>query len=237
MDIETSISFSGVPILTRFAEASGKTFRETLLQTARGAVRHAIKITPPAAATGGAGTLDSGPEARRRGESAIRRDLHYAFAPVKLKGKRKEQISGAQLVAIHHRLLAAKRPGSPMERDRGQPYFVDIRKLKLLQNKLVKNVGKLASGWVASAQALNAKGTPAWVARHGAGRGAVDIQLEGSQIFVSATNVLGPHTPAWVGPEMQRRARYAQQYALNDLTRQMPALLARDARQSGLGAA
>jgi hypothetical protein len=238
MEIETSIMLtSGSDILERFAFAANKTFAATLLQAGRGAVRYAIEITPPASASGVTSGLDSPGQARLRGQQSIRRDLNHAFAPVRLKGKRKERISGAQLVQIHHRLLSQKRPGAPMKRDRGQPYYVDARKLRTLERKLISHVGRLASGWVAAAQALNVRGVPSWVARHGSMRGSVDVQLEGTALYVSAVNQLSPRAPAWIGPETQRRANYAARYALNDLQRQLPHLLARQARAAGLAAA
>ena len=237
MNIETSVSFSGVPILVQFAQLSGKSFQDSLLQAARNSVEFAIKITPPASNAGVGGGLDSGMEAKRRGEAAIRRDLHHAFSPVKIKGKRKEKISSSDLVTIHRRLLAAKRPGSPMKRDRGQPYYVDVRKLLAYERDLKRNVGKLASGWVSAAQTLGARSVPAWVSRHGTGRGAVEVQLAGSQIFVTALNVLSSRAPAWVQPETQRRARKAQEYGHNSLATQLPHLMARDGRTAGLSAA
>ena len=232
MDIITSVMRDGHQEIERFAFASGKTFAAVLLQAAKGAVRHVISITPPASATAGPGSLDSSSGAKARGLRAIKRDLYTAFAPVKFKRRRQEQISGTQLVQIHQRLLASKRPGSPMKRDRTQPDYVDAAKFRLLLTKLSGHVGKLAAGWMPAATALGL--SPAqWISRHGGGRGSVQVQITGASLFVRAVNIVPAHAPAWVGPEMQRRADRAVGYARNDLARQLPYLLQRDARSAG----
>jgi len=235
MDLITDVIRDGSEQITAFAEASGKSFAAALLQAARGAVRHVISITPPATASNVPGGLDSGSDAKQRGYATIHRDLNHIFAPKRLKGMRKEMISAAQMVQIHQRLLATKRPGTPMRRDRAQPYYVDIRKFNMLETKLRANVGKLAGGWMPAATALNVRGVPAWVSRHGENRGSVEIQLEGKNLFVRAINIVSPHAPAWVAPEMERRAGYAVQYAMNDLTRQLPYVGGQAARHVGLG--
>jgi hypothetical protein len=234
MDIATQVLRSGVPLIEAFAIAARKTFGEAFFQTAGGAVRHVISITPPATASGIPGGLDSGSQAKVRGYNTIRRDLNNAFAPVRLKNKRKEAIPAGDMRIIHQRLLTKKRPGTPMRRDRAQPYYVDVRKLRGLESELRENVGKLAGGWMPSANALNVSGVPQWISRHGAGRGTIEMQMQGTALYVHAVNNVSTYAPAWVVPETQRRAGYAVTYAMNDLRRQLPYLLSRSARNSGL---
>jgi hypothetical protein len=233
MDIITEVIRDGSDVIQAFAFAADKTFKESFLRTAKGAIKHVISITPPASASGVEGGLDTGSQAKVRGFNAIQRDLGNIFAPVKLRNKRKEAISASEMISIHRRMLATKRPGAAMRRDRAQPYYVDVRKFKQYLTGLRSHVGRLAAGWLPAAQAVGAT-APAWISRHGNRGGSVQLVTEGTSLYVRAVNVPNAHAPAWVQPETQRRAGYAVTYALNDLKRQMPYLLAKDARKAGL---
>ena len=228
MDIITEVEWNGANVIEEFARVSRKSFQAALLQAGRGAIRHVISITPPASASGIARGLDSGSEAKRRGYGAIARDLGKVFVPVKIKGQRRERISGAELVAIHRRHLGYKRPGAPMRRY-GGPFFVDRRKLDHLQTKLQSHVGRLAAGWLPAAQALGVA-TPQWVSRHGLGRGSFRADLGGDEMILESVNLASPFAPV---AELRRRVPYAVDYAMNDLRRQITFLTARNARASG----
>ncbi|HVT74582.1 MAG TPA: hypothetical protein VHD61_15720 [Lacunisphaera sp.] len=230
MEMITDVLVDGTKVIEAFANAAHRSFKSAFLQTGRGAVRNVVAITPPAAAANGPGTLDNSSSAKARGASAINRDLIRVFAPVRLKHKRREIYSGADMVEIHRERLAKKRPGAPMTRGRAQAYYVDVRKFNALADKLRSHVGRLAAGWLPAAQALGVT-TPQWISRHGLGRGTFRADLEGSAMFLESVNLASPFAPT---AELQRRVGYAVQYALNDLTRQMPVLLARNAREVGL---
>lgn len=230
MELVPEVLTSGVGVIERYAWLAHKSFEAAFLQAGRGAVRYAISITPPATASGVVGGLDSGSEAKQRGYATIHRDLYHAFAPVRIKHKRREIISSGDLITIHTRLLAAKRPGAAMKRDRGQPYYVDVRKLRSLETDLRGRVGKLASGWNAAAAALNVA-VPQWISRHGLGRGTFRSTMDATDLLIEATNFVSDHAPV---DELRRRIPYAVRYALNDLERQIPYLNRDAASAAGL---
>lgn len=232
MDPVTTVASSGVIPLERYAFVMNKTFPEVMTRTARGLIRRGIAIMPPATAQGVAGGLDSGSEAKQRGFRAIERDLNKVFVPVRLKGRRKEAITGAEMVRIHQRHLAHKRPGAPMRRDRAQPYYVDARKFTALATKLRSHVGRLAAGWMPAAQAVK-QTAPAWISRHGLSRGSVQMDLEGTSLYFRAVNH-APNAPAAIVSEAQRRVNYATAYQANAMNREMQHLLLKRAGEVGL---
>jgi hypothetical protein len=122
-----------------------------------------------------------------------------------------------------------------MRRDRGQPYYVDVRKFRALEDKLRSHVGRLASGWVSAAQAVKAA-VPAWISRHGASRGAVSMDLESNDLYFEAVNYAS-NVPVFIATETQRRINYATKYQAAAMNREMQALLVKRATESGLGAA
>jgi hypothetical protein len=63
----------------------------------------------------------------------------------------------------------------------------------------------------------------------------VQLITEGTNLSLMAVNNVPSGAPAWVQPETQRRARYALQYAMNGLARQIPALTQWAAKKAGLG--
>jgi hypothetical protein len=161
--------------------------------------------------------------------SAIDRDLNRIFTPVKLKGLRRERISGAQMVSIHLKHLGYKRPGAKMKRY-GGPYYVDRRKVTQLVYKLRAHVGRLAAGWMPAAAALGVA-APAWIARHGLSRGTYRADFAGSEMFIESVNHASEHAPTG---ELQRRVGYALQYQANAMHREMHHLLLKDATSVGM---
>ena len=237
MEIVTHVISDGSEQIQKFATIFKKTFSESFFRAAKSAVKMVIAITPPAhgsaGETGEKGNLDNGSQAKVRGFAAIERDMGKIFAPVKLKHKRKEAISAGEMISIHRRMLSSKRPGAPMRRDRAQPYYVDQRKFKQYITTLRSHVGRLAAGWMPAATRLSYS-PPAWIARHPSPRGSVALIEEGSNYSLTAINNVSAHAPAWVAPEMQRRANKAQQYVINGLKRQIADKVAPNARAAGL---
>lgn len=233
MDVATQVLSSGALPLERYAHVTGRTFAETLQRAARGVVRRGMGIMPPANDTRGTGgALTTGD--RTRGYRAIHRDLHTLFAPVRLKNKRPERISAAQMVRLHAEALKRKRPGARMRRTTAQPLYVDARKLTALETKLRSHVGRLASGFMAAAQAVRVS-APGWVSRHGASRGSVEMSLTGAELYFEAVNY-APNVPAWIRTEAQRRVNYALRYQAAAMNRELQHLLMKDARTAGLAA-
>jgi hypothetical protein len=231
MDLIADIVSRGPDPLLQFALVSHKSLPDVVRQGGRGAIRHVISFTPPATAAGIQGGLDSGSEAKQRGFRTIERDLNKVFSPVRIKGKRRGGMTGAELVGVHLRHLAAKRPGSPMRRDRPQPYFVDRRLFQQLLVKLRSHVGRLAAGWMPAAAALSVA-TPAWISRHGLSRGTYQADFGGDVMFIRSVNHASAHAPT---AELQRRVPYAVTYALNDMRRQIPYILRKQAAQLSFG--
>jgi hypothetical protein len=211
----------------RWARLTGKSQADVLRTAAKMTLSNPrqgsglLQITPPASrgVTGSA--------ARRQGERAINRDLATIFSPVRIKGKGPPP---PDPVPIHRRHFTTyKRPGAKTRRDRPQPYFVDVRQYVAMRRLLFRQVGKLASGWVASARQLNAS-VPAWIARHGGSRGTIRMSFAAPRYFVEMT-CFAPANSPW--EELERRVPYALRYATNNLERQIEYRLSRDAGQSG----
>lgn len=212
----------------RWAQLSGKSQADVLRTAAKSTLSNPrqgsglLQITPPSSQ--GATGLDG----RRQGEAAIDRDLAGIFIGVKIKGVRPEQFP--DVAGIHARLFAFKRPGGRVRSDRGRAaYFVDTRKLEALRKALYSRVGFLASGWTASARALGAS-VPAWVARHGTGRGTITMSFSAPRYGITMTCFAPANSPY---QELERRIPYALQYATNNLERQIAHALGTDASQAG----
>lgn len=232
MEIETRVIYFGSGFLQKYAMLTGRTFQDTMIRAAKGLTRHAIRITPPFSADGGPDAPHG--SAKARGAAAIERDLDIIFSPVRLKGKRKERIKGAEIVEIHRRHLKNKPFGKPMRRF-GGPYFVDRRKLSALATKLRSHVGRLAAGWLPAVTTTGATGTPGWVARHSA-RGWARLDLDGGEMIFEAVNQ-PKFLPAKLAAEMDRRVDYAAGYQMKGMQRELSHLLMRDATKAGLSVA
>jgi len=143
---------------------------------AKGGIRDAIKITPPGA--------------KRLGEHTVTSEVLTVFTPVVIKGYRTiKKVFGRTLKkpvrvktvekhpdvwAVYGQRLDRKQATGRKRIGRGrkQAYYADEKKLKAMTKKRHSGVGRLASGWLPAAQKVGVK-VPAWIARHGAGRGTV----------------------------------------------------------------
>lgn len=217
--------------IRRLSAINNKTQAENLLRYAKTTLSNPgqgsglLQITPPASA-GSTGTA-----AKRAGESAIAKDLAAIFTPVRLKYKRPEIYPNVS--EIHRRLFLTKVAGRTLRSDKGRgSYYVDGAKLKALALALKKNVGKLASGWAAAANRLGVA-VPAWIARHGGGRGQIRVALTAPRYEVEMTCICPPNAPS---AELERRVPYAIKYATARAEREIAFLLARDAGKAGFKA-
>lgn len=68
-----------------------------------------------------------------------------------------------------------------------QPYRVNRSALLALQRRLLKGVGWLPAGWNEAALKLGVR-LPAWVSRHGTGRGSIAITRGGSLFRITIAN-------------------------------------------------
>lgn len=235
MEIVAEAEIGDLP-LVRYAHVMRRTFPEVLQRGARGVVRRVLAITPPAEGPNANQTGTLGNDSKVRGNRAIERDIRRIFVPVRLKGKRKEKL--VDLAQVHRIGLLNKRPGKQMRRHFMTPFgstplWVDVRKYNQLATDLRSHVGRLAAGWVPAAQALGVS-TPAWVTRHGAGRGTFKAEYDSELLYISAVNLASRFAPA---DELRRRIPYALQYQANAMHREMQHLLIKRARECGFVAA
>jgi len=184
--------------------------RELVETEARGFVRDAVQSTPPFFARptdddpGKFATVKGG-QAKKNAEAKIDREAAALFVPVQIKGKRQiTHVFGKKLVRPVTVPTTEKHPDVSAIWDertrrrfatrrksisRGQKAGWYVARPKLLQaiRERKKNIGKLASGWSAAAAKLNVK-LPAWVSRHGTGRGQVLVKVGSSSYSVRIEN-------------------------------------------------
>jgi len=213
----------------RWALVSGKTQQAVLRTSAKMVISNPrqgsglLQITPP----GSQGV--TGAAAKKQGEAAIARDLRKIFVPVRMKGIGVSFSTDAP-GPIHRRHFAEKTPNRRIRRDRKQPYYVDVAKLRPVERELYRRVGYLASGWVESARQLGAS-VPSWIARHGTGRGTIRMSFTAPRYGIEMT-LFAPANSPW--QELQRRIPYALRYGTNNLLRQIEHQIKKDARVVGL---
>lgn len=172
---------------------------EVVTQAAKGVLKTSIKHTPPASAQ------RTGRDAKRQGEAAIVRDLQRVFEPVDLKGTREETHPDVRALYLSHRQSRGNRwsvrlPGKAK-------FYVDRRKMTALMKELWKGVGALGAAFAPAAKALGVT-LPAWMKRHGEGRGG--------RIKIRITNTAHPYIEvtakmpnARIAADVQRRVDWA----------------------------
>jgi hypothetical protein len=98
-----------------------------------------------------------------------------------------------------------------------------------LLRRLLKEVGWLAAGWNEAAKKLGVR-LPAWVARHGSGRGSIGITSSGSRFRITISNEVG-----FVGnvKGFSRRIQSAINLQANAMKRQAEHLLKKGIRKAG----
>lgn len=213
--------------LRHLSELNHRTSAENLRRYARTTLSNRqgsglLEITPP----GSAGV--TGLAARRQGEGAIDRDLAAVFIPVRLKHKRRER--WPDVAGIHDaRFRSSSRSGGKLTRGQAQAYYVDVLKLRALRRTLFGRVGYMAAGWLPACTALGVR-PPAWIARHGTGRGSYRQQLAGPRYEIEMVCHVAPRGPAG---ELERRVPDALRYATSRIEREIDYLYAKDAKKAG----
>ena len=111
-----------------------------------------------------------------------------------------------------------------------QKYFVDAKKVAALRKKLYSHVGRLAAGWIASAERLGVS-VPPFIRRHrGGGRGSYRENLRAPRYEIEMTLNAPRNSPA---EELERRVRYALIYAEDRIKRAIEGTINPDARKAG----
>lgn len=228
MEPVPSIQASGHWMLEEYAVRMRRTFQDSFDRFCRGAVRVTLGNTPPSNEVYREGGLLKADQIR--GSKTVERDLNTLFVPYKLKGLRRERVSGVQMVQIHRRNFVTKRTGAKMRRS-GAPVYVDARKFNHLAVKLRSHVGRLASGWLPAAQALGLS-VPVWVSRHGLSRGAVRYHTTGNDFSFVAAN-LTPNLPGHLSALVQSRADKAGTKQMQIMEREIPPKMLDGARALG----
>lgn len=230
--------------LQLWADATGRGLIEALRRMGRGVVRRLLELTPPAH-----GSV-TGAAAYRYGRKRISRDLLKVLAPRRLKGKRKiTHVFGRPLrrpifvptkekypdVRMAYREVARFRnQGVGVRTGRVRDVrYVDRTKFKALEKRLHSHVGRLASGWVAAAAALEVP-VQAWIRRHGGSRGAVKMNLVTAHMSIQILNRLPSGLPGHVRSELERRVPYAVKYQREAMIREAEYILLKRGQQAGL---
>lgn len=214
--------------MQEYARESRKDLDFIVRQQAGILVAHLIAMTPPGASKGQALT-DSGGigmSAKKRGEAVLAADIAALFPTTKLKdarvfgmidagfewgsGRGKKTIrefaqTEADLERVHQ---FARSPSSGRIRtgSTGQNMAVTkagIRKAYTL--RAIKRVGLLNAGWLRAAAELKTvkRNTPAWITRHGAQPGGVDMTRSAGGISITVSN-RQPYFPKDMDARLQR---------------------------------
>ena len=199
-----------------------KTKSELVEQAAKGFVKNVVAITPPASKG------VSGSKAKQQGEQAIKSDLARIMVATARKKDRDARAAVASPEELHRR-FRDKRTGRVNPGGLKSPYRVSKSELLALQRRLLKEVGWLSAGWNEGALKLGVR-LPAWVSRHGSGRGSVSIINSGATFRITIANEVG-----FVGSVkgFSRRVQSAIDLQANAMRRQAEHLMKKGIRKAG----
>jgi hypothetical protein len=235
--------------IAQWSLLTGRTVEQETRTALKGMVRDAIAYTPP----GSQGA--SGSAAKKQGEGAILRDLsRMGFIPVKIKGKKvynttfwghklshpplniptKLNPKFADPEGFRKSRLANKH-GRTVTRGGAQAFYVDQKLFNPMRQRLIQEVGRLASGWVNAANQLGVP-VPAWISRHSEtfARGTpVIIEKVNDKLTMRVTNRFPEGTEqSGIAADMIRRIDSLRVLALNRLQRQIDYGLKNGLRQA-----
>lgn len=199
-----------------------KTSTELVEEAAKGFVKRVVAITPPASKG------VSGSKAKQQGDQAIKSDLARIMVAAVRKKERDTRAASASPEELHRR-FRDKRTGRVNPGALKHPYRVGKSELLALQRRLLKEVGWLAAGWNEAAKKLGVR-LPAWVARHGSGRGSIGITTGVSRFRITIANEVG-----FVGnvKGFNRRIQGAINLQASAMKRQAEHLLKKGIRKAG----
>lgn len=157
-----------------------KTKSDLVEEAAKGFVKRVVAITPPASKG------VTGSKAKQQGETAIKADIARIMVAAARKRDLDTRAGAASPESLYHR-FRDKRTGRINPKSLKQPYRVAKAELNALLRKLLAEVGWLAAGWNQAGRKLGVR-LPAWVSRHGTGRGSVSITRSGSVFRITIAN-------------------------------------------------
>ena len=237
-------------IISQFAETSRKDLFEVTKQQMGILVGHVIAITPPGGG-GGQAFSDSGGislAAKKRGESVIAADISRIFPTSRLKhdtlvgmtnagfefqtGKGHKDIIQEvaetidDLARVHK---FARNPRTGRTRKMKGIGMAVTRSAVLRQyiRQQIAKVGKLNSGWINAARELKtaSRAVPAWISRHGAGRGGANVTQRVGRISITIFN-----SEIWFPATMDARVAIAVSRRERGLLNALEAMLERKAK-------
>lgn len=199
-----------------------KTKSELVEQAAKGFVKNVVAITPPASKG------VTGSKAKQQGETAIKVDI----ARIMVAAARKRDLDtrmGAASPEELYRRFRDKRTGRINPKSLKQPYRVAKSGLNALLRTLLEEVGWLAAGWNEAARKLGVR-LPAWVSRHGTGKGSVSVTRSGSVFRITIANEV-----SFVGnvKGFASRVQGAVNLQANAMRRKAEYLMKKDIRKAG----
>jgi hypothetical protein len=199
-----------------------KTRAELVEQAAKGFVKNVVAITPPASKG------VSGSKAKQQGDQAIKSDLARIMVAAARKKDRDTRQAAASPEELYRR-FRDKRTGRINPKSIKHPYRVPKAELLALQRRLLKEVGWLAAGWNEAAHKLGVR-LPAWVGRHGTGKGSVVITRSGAVFRITVANEV-----SFVGnvKGFTRRVQSAINLQANAMRRQAEHLMKKGIRKAG----
>lgn len=243
--------------LRRIPGAFEKVVRPLVEQEARGFVRDVVKYTPPASKdVTGMAAKKQGEAAVERDIRKIYGTAAKAYIDLALrdKGVAKlfwRQISEGDYTAARELLQqyggtryqktrsVASFDGGTMHgrfrrrgrvtRDEVMMLVTNAKELQKYIRKMQGQVGLLAAGWVRAAEKLG-QPLPAWVTRHGAGRGGVVVMTGADKVIILIAN----RVKYAQAQDMQRRADAVLAIRENKLRRRMPYVIKHALKTAGM---
>jgi hypothetical protein len=236
--------------IAEFAIATKKDLGEIYRQQAGILVGHVIAITPPGGKNGQAFS-DSGGialAAKKHGESAIASDIAKLFPTSNMErgnlialvnagfefqtGKgRKDTVrdfaeTTADLARVHQ---FARNPRTGRTRKMKGVGMAVTRKAVLKQyiRQEIAKVGKLNAGWIAAAREMKTanRAVPAWITRHGAGKGGSNFTQRAGKIGITVYN-----NEVWFPSGMDSRVGLAVRRRESGLRKAIEAVMERRAK-------
>jgi len=220
--------------MARYTLYTGKTLEQAMLDQARLLVMDVVKVTPPFHQ----GVGQSVSVAKRAGERSILKNMNRLFAEHELIGSRRvthlfgrTDVEGLPFVVpapeknpnveAIYREEDGKAKNRRKYRYENKRIHVDVRKSRRIYRKAARNVGWLAGGWNTAANRFGTK-LPAFVRRHGAAPGQVQVKMDKVSMHVSLQNAVGYGFR--IGG-MVKRIWFAETKRIHALERQIPRLL------------
>lgn len=210
--------------IQRLAFEMNRAPRDVAETAARGFVRDMVKVTPPGSAgvNGGAAKKDGEKSVSAGIFNVMVAEFHGVHGPFEDPAVVHARSRNPRTGRTDKRILKGSLRGSGK-------IPIDAATLREFQKKLFLLVGLLAGGWNSAAAHLRV-GLPAWVKRHGASRGSVNVHADSHKFSITLNNEV-----KFVGgvKDYERRLQWAVNAQAKKMDRQCDFLLKRALRRSG----